>query len=404
MFQVSCRLCKLKSHIPLTCEDNKKENGISERRVIEEARTEALIRTCSKCKVRILKEDGCNKVICTSCYAVLCDYCGKDISKVMYNHFDSESGRAPAGLITVPGGKCPLYDESNKRKDQQVEAAEKEAMNKVRADHPELSEEDLKIKFAKSVQQSSNKHHRHPVRPFPRPPPLPPLRGFEDPPQLFGPRYDPRLLNGPANAMGPMPGAFPGVNEDPLRLHQQQHQQRQQQMAYQAFMQAQQQRQLQAQQQRLNQAQVRQEILIERNAERNHAHAQANRAPGREVRFNDRILFGADGALDADERPVNGNPLIFDPRRGHDRPNRLIPRPHDFQVRLREDDRLREGQNVRLRDENTPIRVRQEGTIATATQEIEDAPEAQQRQPFQAREPGHLDRFYEFALQGNPWL
>lgn len=124
--------------------------------MIEEARTEALIRTCGKCKVRILKEDGCNKVVCTSCYAVLCDYCGEDISKAMYNHFDGETGRAPPGLITVPGGKCPLYDGSNRRKDQQVDAAEKEALAKVRLEHPELSEDDLKIKFAETVQQPTN--------------------------------------------------------------------------------------------------------------------------------------------------------------------------------------------------------------------------------------------------------
>lgn len=163
---MSCRLCKAKSHIPLSCDEFKKENGISERRVIEEARTEALIRTCGKCKVRILKEDGCNKVICTKCYAVLCDYCGKDISKQMYNHFDGQ-GRAPPGLNTDDkAGKCPLYDESHKRKDQQVDKAEKEAMAKVRAEHPDLSEEDLKIKFANGIQSSSNRHpgdHRHHV-------------------------------------------------------------------------------------------------------------------------------------------------------------------------------------------------------------------------------------------------
>ena len=156
--QVSCRLCKAKSHIPLSCDEFKKENGVSERRIIEEARTEALIRTCGKCKVRILKEDGCNKVICTKCYAVLCDYCGKDITKQMYNHFDGQ-GRAPPGVSTDDKtGKCPLYDESHKRKDQQVDKAEKEAMAKVRAEHPDLSEEDLKIKFAKGVQSSSGRH------------------------------------------------------------------------------------------------------------------------------------------------------------------------------------------------------------------------------------------------------
>lgn len=96
----------------------------------------------------------------------------------MYNHFDGEGARAPPGLITVPGGKCPLYDESNNRKDQQVDAAEKEAMAKVRSEHPEISEEDLKIKFAKVVEQSTSRsygHHRlHQA--WIQPPLLPPMQ------------------------------------------------------------------------------------------------------------------------------------------------------------------------------------------------------------------------------------
>ena len=75
--KISCRLCNLDSHLPLTCSESKKENGISERHVLEEARTEALLRTCPKCKVKILKDDGCNKVVCT-CGGMLCDFCGKD--------------------------------------------------------------------------------------------------------------------------------------------------------------------------------------------------------------------------------------------------------------------------------------------------------------------------------------
>ena len=195
---MSCRLCKAKSHVPLSCDEFKKENGISERRVIEEARTEALIRTCGKCKVRILKEDGCNKVICTKCYAVLCDYCGKDISKQLYNHFDGQ-GRAPPGVNTDDKtGKCPLYDESHKRKDQQVDKAEKDAMAKVRAEHPDLSEEDLKIKFAQGVQSSNSRHpgviHNHfgnvpPYHYRHRPPP---------PPRI--PRFDVPLYNGEPGA------------------------------------------------------------------------------------------------------------------------------------------------------------------------------------------------------------
>lgn len=89
----------------------------------------------------------------------------------MYNHFDGQ-GRAPPGVNTdEKTGKCPLYDESHKRKDQQVDKAEKEAMVKVREEHPDLSEEDLKINFAKGVQSSSNQHHgdhHHHIHPLHR--------------------------------------------------------------------------------------------------------------------------------------------------------------------------------------------------------------------------------------------
>lgn len=57
--------------------------------------------------------------------------------------------------------KCPLYDLSRRRKDEQIEQAGKEAMERVRKENPELTEEDLKIKFAKSVEASSNAHRHH---------------------------------------------------------------------------------------------------------------------------------------------------------------------------------------------------------------------------------------------------
>ena len=157
--EISCRSCKEKSHIPLSCEEYKKENGISERRVIEEARTEALIRTCPKCKVRILKEDGCNKVVCTTCSSAICDYCGKDISAERYDHFE---GRNPFPTSITSGSKCPLYDQSNNRKEEQIQAAEREALEEIRRQNPQLSEDDLKIKFSEAVQNSRVGTGRHP--------------------------------------------------------------------------------------------------------------------------------------------------------------------------------------------------------------------------------------------------
>lgn len=144
--KVSCRLCKLESHLPLTCEESRKENGISERHIIEEARTLALLRTCPKCKVSILKEDGCNKVVCT-CGGMLCDYCGKDISAVGYVHFDGGTGPA--------GKKCPTYDNFRVRRNKEVEKAEAEALKKIHRENPNIDANDLKIRFAETIKSPS---------------------------------------------------------------------------------------------------------------------------------------------------------------------------------------------------------------------------------------------------------
>jgi len=47
---VSCRMCRRETHIPKTCDEAVKDAGVSARRVIEEAMSAALIRTCNKCK------------------------------------------------------------------------------------------------------------------------------------------------------------------------------------------------------------------------------------------------------------------------------------------------------------------------------------------------------------------
>ncbi len=146
--KISCRLCKVESHTPLTCEEAKKEakkeNGVSERHVVEEARTEALLRTCPRCNVKIMKEDGCNKVICP-CGGWLCDYCGKDITNDGYNHFE---GGVQGGRGLTAGRKCPTYDDLQIRRKNNLDKAEADALKQVRSQNPDLTEDDLKIKFA----------------------------------------------------------------------------------------------------------------------------------------------------------------------------------------------------------------------------------------------------------------
>lgn len=62
--EVSCRHCQQKTHIPQTCEEVSK---LSVRHKLEEAMTEALVRTCNKCKNKFIKESGCNKMTCSRC-------------------------------------------------------------------------------------------------------------------------------------------------------------------------------------------------------------------------------------------------------------------------------------------------------------------------------------------------
>ncbi|ESZ90583.1 hypothetical protein SBOR_9034 [Sclerotinia borealis F-4128] len=141
--KVSCRLCKTESHIPKSCEEYAKENGLSVRRQIEEAMSAAMIRKCNKCNTPFVKEEGCNKMTCTrnGCYNVQCYVCSKSCS---YDHFNDvrRGGKE---------GNCPLFESAEDRHNTEVQKAEKEALDKVRAEHPEYSEEDLKVKMSENV-------------------------------------------------------------------------------------------------------------------------------------------------------------------------------------------------------------------------------------------------------------
>ena len=95
---------------------------------------------------------------------VICDYCGKDITKEGYQHFDDQRfhHQAQQAQPAQPASsKCPLYDKPD-RKDIQIEEAGKAATEKVRKENPELSEEDLKIKFSEEVKRKKHSS-RHPA-------------------------------------------------------------------------------------------------------------------------------------------------------------------------------------------------------------------------------------------------
>lgn len=134
--KVSCRLCQRESHIPLSCDEWKKENKISDRHILEEARTAALLKNCPKCNVPILKENGCNSLRCP-CGAVMCDYCGKDITRIGYGHFRGEGG----GYGQNQG--CPTHDDTTMRRREALQNADRNAIKKVQAKNPEVGLKDF---------------------------------------------------------------------------------------------------------------------------------------------------------------------------------------------------------------------------------------------------------------------
>ncbi|EKG19512.1 Zinc finger C6HC-type protein [Macrophomina phaseolina MS6] len=112
---LSCRLCRAESHTPKTCEEAVKDRKGNARHQVEEAMTEALLRTCNKCKARFLKSEGCNKMTCPTCYNTQCYVCSKTVHG--YDHFHESAG------------KCPLYDNNTeKRHQEEVKAAEAAAL------------------------------------------------------------------------------------------------------------------------------------------------------------------------------------------------------------------------------------------------------------------------------------
>ncbi|KAI1462140.1 hypothetical protein F4805DRAFT_195364 [Annulohypoxylon moriforme] len=127
--KISCRLCRKESHIPRTCEENAIDHGLSARHVLEEAMSEALIRKCNKCKHPYVKLEGCNKVMCTRCRTLQCYVCRQTI--VSYNHFNDTSRGGQEG-------RCPLYDQTEQRHEEEIRRAEEATRKKVEKENPGL--------------------------------------------------------------------------------------------------------------------------------------------------------------------------------------------------------------------------------------------------------------------------
>ena len=136
----SCRLCKEPNHVPLRCEEVEKQGETNMRTFIEQRITEAMLRTCYKCKKRFFKTEGCNKMTCV-CGASMCYVCKKPIRG--YEHFGQ--------------GGCPQDTDVRKLHMQEMEKAGILAKKKFEEEHPELAKKSLKYDPLKELKKAKKK-------------------------------------------------------------------------------------------------------------------------------------------------------------------------------------------------------------------------------------------------------
>lgn len=137
--RVSCRLCKELTHIPLSCEEHRKEkeqnNVLTAQHKVEEEMSQALIRECPKCKARFYKTEGCNKMTCPECGTKMCYVCKKQIND--YSHFD----QTPAGQASRNSSRCRLWDNTVERNANDVKEAAQRMMEELKTNKPDIADQ-----------------------------------------------------------------------------------------------------------------------------------------------------------------------------------------------------------------------------------------------------------------------
>lgn len=121
----SCIKCKEPNHVPLECGQEKKKDKA--RKYIEEKMTQALTRTCYKCKKVFIKEEGCNLMTCP-CKAKMCFICNSPVDG--YQHFEGQGSNA--------GNLCPLWTNNEQLNAEAVRRVEEAARREILQQDPTL--------------------------------------------------------------------------------------------------------------------------------------------------------------------------------------------------------------------------------------------------------------------------
>ena len=148
--RASCRRCKKDNHAPKTCIEASADKILSARHMVEEARSNATIRKCPKCKAQILKIEGCNKMACTRCHTYFCYVCKADLTSYgenPYSHFSPTT--------------CALYVyQGVNQHEQEADDAEKEAIAKAKELDADINEADLQIETGTNKRAEKQRSRR----------------------------------------------------------------------------------------------------------------------------------------------------------------------------------------------------------------------------------------------------
>lgn len=136
----SCRHCGDEPHIPLKCSEVESKDATKGRLRVEEAITNAKIRTSPKCSNKFVKESGCNKMTC-SCRTRICYICRAVIQD--YTHFCQAPHCDHSSC-----GKCRLYsnaeeDDKLAMRDAGIKAAEAVRGESLLSASTEVNVEDI---------------------------------------------------------------------------------------------------------------------------------------------------------------------------------------------------------------------------------------------------------------------
>jgi hypothetical protein len=113
-----------------------RDNQISAKHQVEEAMSTAMIRKCNGCKKPFFKEEGCNDMKCPNCKNRQCFVCSKNVTG--YSHYDKTED-------FTGSQDCPLYDNTRDRLQQEVAAAQTQAIQEILQNGSELDANDVTV-------------------------------------------------------------------------------------------------------------------------------------------------------------------------------------------------------------------------------------------------------------------